>query len=130
MMQDQQLIDEVLTVWRVSETTSSTLNWTWYLISQHPKVEQRLSNELKLTFSEFDDLPRFLYTRQIIEEAIRLYPAGWLVTRRALRDDWLGEYFVPAGTEICVPLYFIQRPIKAQMILAHRRRIHPRRCHR
>ena len=38
-----------------------------------------------------------------------LYPAGWLVTRRALRDDRLGEYFVPAGTEIYIPPYFIQR---------------------
>jgi cytochrome P450 len=111
LMPDQQLIDEVLTVIVAGhETTASTLNWTWYLISQHPEVEERLSNELNLTtFSEFDDLPRFLYTRQIIEEVMRLYPAGWLVTRRALRDDWLGEYFVPAGTEIYVPPYFIQR---------------------
>jgi cytochrome P450 len=110
-MQDQQLIDEVLTVIVAGhETTASTLNWTWYLISQHPEVEEMLSNELKLTtFSEFDDLPKFLYARQIVEEAMRLYPAGWLVTRRALRDDWLGEYFVPAGTEIYIPPYFIQR---------------------
>jgi cytochrome P450 len=111
LMPDQQLIDEVLTVIVAGhETTASTLNWTWYLISQHPGVEERLSNELNLmTFAEFDDLPRFLYTRQIVEEAMRLYPAGWLVTRKALRDDWLGEYFVPAGTEIYVPPYFIQR---------------------
>jgi cytochrome P450 len=40
---------------------------------------------------------------------MRLYPAGWLVTRKALRNDRLGEYFVPAGTEIYVPPYFIQR---------------------
>jgi hypothetical protein len=32
-----------------------------------------------------------------------------LVPGKALRDDWLGEYFVPAGTEIYVPPYFIQR---------------------
>lgn len=111
LMQDQQLIDEVLTLIVAGhETTASTLNWTWYLISQHPEVEERLSNELKLaTFSECEDLSRFPYSQQIIEEAMRLYPAGWLVTRKALRDDWLGEYFVPAGTEIYVPPYFIQR---------------------
>jgi cytochrome P450 len=112
LMQDRQLIDEILTLIVAGhETTASTLNWTWYLISQHPEVEQRLSNELSCltTFSEFADLPRFLYTRQIIEEAMRLYPAGWLLTRKALCDDRLGEYFVPAGTEIYVPPYFIQR---------------------
>jgi len=112
LMQDSQLIDEILTLIVAGhETTASTLNWTWYLISQHAEVEQALSNELKALpiFSGFDDLPRFLYTRQIIEEAMRLYPAGWLVTRRALRDDRLGEYLVPAGTEIYIPPYFIQR---------------------
>ena len=110
-MQDRQLIDEILTLIVAGhETTASTLNWTWYLLSQHPEVEERLSSELnQTTFSEFSDLPKYLYTRQIIDETMRLYPAGWLLSRRALRDDWLGEYFVPAGTEIYVPPYFIQR---------------------
>ncbi len=111
-MEDRQLIDEILTLIVAGhETTASTLNWAWYLISQHPGVEQRLSNELNtLTpLSEIGDLPKFLYTRQIIDEVMRLYPAGWLLTRKALQDDMLGEYFVPAGTEIYVPLYFIQR---------------------
>jgi cytochrome P450 len=111
-MDADQLIDEILTLIVAGhETTASTLNWTWYLLSQHPDVEQRLSDELNClpTFSEFDDLPRFLYTRQIVDEAMRLYPAGWLLTRKALRDDQLGEYFVPAGTEIYVAPYFIQR---------------------
>jgi cytochrome P450 len=111
-MQDRQLVNEILTLIVAGhETTASTLNWTWYLISQHPEVERSLSDELaNLTaFPEFDDLPRFVYTRQIIDEATRLYPAGWLMTRKALKDDRLGDYFVPAGTEIYVSPYFIQR---------------------
>jgi cytochrome P450 len=112
LMQDGQLIDEILTMIVAGhETTASTLNWAWYLVSQHPEVEQRLSDELNTleASSEFRDLPRFLYTRQIIDETMRLYPAGWVVTRKALGDDRLGEYFVPAGTEIYVAPYFIQR---------------------
>jgi len=111
-MPDSQLIDEILTLIVAGhETTASTLSWAWYLISQHPEVEQKLSNELNTltACSELVDLPRFLYTRQVIDEVMRLYPAGWLLTRRALHDDHLGEYFVPAGTEIYIPLYFIQR---------------------
>jgi cytochrome P450 len=111
-MADRQLVDEVLTLIVAGhETTASILNWAWYLLSQHPEVDQRLGSELNTlaAFSEFSDLPRFLYTRQIIDEAMRLYPAGWLLTRKALQDDWLGEYFVPVGTEIYIPLYFIQR---------------------
>jgi cytochrome P450 len=112
LMPDTQLIDEILTLIVAGhETSASTLNWAWYLISQHPEVEQKLSNELNTltTCSELSDLPRFLYTRQVIDEVMRLYPAGWLLTRKALHDDRLGEYFVPAGTEIYIPLYFIQR---------------------
>jgi cytochrome P450 len=112
LMHDEQLIDEILTLIVAGhETTASTLNWAWYLVSQHPEVEQRLSNEVntKTTFSETGDPSRFPYTRQIIDETMRLYPAGWVVTRKALHDDQLGEYFVPAGTEIYIAPYFIQR---------------------
>lgn len=112
LMENSQLVDEILTMIVAGhETTASTLNWVWYLISQHPDVERELSNELETLPSCFDfiDLSRFVYTRQIIDEAMRMYPAGWLLTRKALRDDRLGEYFVPAGTEIYVPPYFIQR---------------------
>jgi cytochrome P450 len=112
LMPDRQLIDETLTLIVAGhETTASTLNWTWYLISQHPEVEDRLANELNtLTTSfEFEDLPKFSYARQIIEETMRLYPAGWLLSRKALGDDRLGDYFVPEGTELYVPVYFLQR---------------------
>jgi cytochrome P450 len=112
IMQDGQIINEILTLIVAGhETTASTLNWTWYLISQHPEVEERLSNEVNnlTTIPELEDLPKFPYTRQIVDESMRLYPAGWLMTRRALGDDRLGDYFVPAGTEIYISPYFIQR---------------------
>jgi cytochrome P450 len=108
------MVNEILTlVVAGHETTASTLNWAWYLLSQHPHVEDKLSQEIASVpvgdTPTLDDLPRFPYTRQVLEETLRLYPAGWLMTRRALRDDQLGDYFVPAGTEIYVPPYFIQR---------------------
>jgi cytochrome P450 len=56
-----------------------------------------------------DGLKEFTYTRGVIEEALRLYPPGWLMTRRAVKDDQIGEYFVPAGTEIYISPYYIQR---------------------
>jgi cytochrome P450 len=111
LTQDRQLVDEILTLIVAGhETTASTLSWCWYLVSQHPEVERRLSEELDAAdFSEFDDLPKFPYARQVIDETMRLYPAGWLLTRKAVRADCLGTYFVPAGTEIYVSPYFIQR---------------------
>jgi cytochrome P450 len=113
-MPDRQLANEIKTLIVAGhETTASTLSWTWYLLSEHPEVEEKLSSELSsLTCSEvprLDDLPKFAYTHRIIDEALRLYPAGWLLTRKAVKDDQLGDYFVPAGTEIYISPYFIQR---------------------
>jgi len=113
-MPDSQLVNEIMTIVVAGhETTASTLNWTWYSLSQHPEVEEKLSSEivnlLAGGFPDLRDLPKFAYTRQVLEEAMRLYPPGWLMTRRALKDDHLGDYFVPAGTEIYISPYFIQR---------------------
>ena len=80
VMSDRQLVNEIKTLIIAGhETTASTLNWTWYLISQHPEVERKLSDELDslllgTRFPELIDLPRFSYTRQVIDETLRLYP--------------------------------------------------------
>ncbi len=113
-MPDRQLVSEIMTLIVAGhETTASTLNWTWYLLSQNPEIEKKLSRELDnwigSEFPELSDLPKFTYTRQVIDEVLRLYPAGWLMTRKALKDDQIGDYFVPAGTEIYISPYFIQR---------------------
>jgi cytochrome P450 len=111
-MTDSQLAKEIMTLIVAGhETTASTLNWTWYLLSQYPEVESKLSAELGIArdIVAIGDLKRYPYARNVIEEALRLYPAGWLMTRRALRDDRIGDYFVPAGTEIYISPYFIQR---------------------
>jgi cytochrome P450 len=113
IMPDRQLVNETMTLIVAGhETTASTLNWVWYLLSQHPEVEEKLWRELNdVHASELPDLNdgRFTYTRHILDEALRLYPPGWLMTRRALKDDYLGDYFVPAGTEIYISTYHIQR---------------------
>jgi cytochrome P450 len=114
MMSDRQLVNEIMTLIVAGhETTASTLNWVWYLLSQHPEAEEQLWRELDNVdpseLLDLNDLGRFTYTRHVIEEALRLYPPGWLMTRKALKDDHLGGYFVPAGTEVYISIYHIQR---------------------
>jgi cytochrome P450 len=113
-MPDRQLVSEIMTLIVAGhETTALTLNWTWYLLAQNSEAEEKLSRELgSLCGSEvfeLRDLPKFPYTRQVIEEAMRLYPPVWLMTKKALKDDQIGDYFVPAGTEIYISPYLIQR---------------------
>jgi cytochrome P450 len=113
-MPDLQLAREAMTlVIAGHETTASVLNWTWYLLSQHSQVEARLSLELERLAPdqplEVETLARFPYTQALIEEALRCYPPLWLITRKAVADDYLGDYFVPAGTEIYISPYLVQR---------------------
>ncbi len=113
-MPDSQLVSEIITLIVAGhETTASTLNWTWYLLSKNADVEEKLSSELNALpgsdSPEIADLAKYVYTRQVIEEALRLYPPLWLMTRAALKNDQLGDYFVPAGTEIYISPYLIQR---------------------
>jgi cytochrome P450 len=113
-MPERELIDEVLTLIVAGhETTASALNWTWYLISQHPQVEARLHAEIDAAAEEpapglaqMESLP---YTQQVINEALRLYPPGWLLSRRAIEADELGGYAVPAGSNVLLPLYLLHR---------------------
>ncbi len=113
-MSDRQVIDEAMTLIVAGhETTASALNWLWYLVSQHPEVEQSLHDEIDAMELpaplQLDDLNRFTYTRQVIAETLRLYPPGWLLTRRAIDDDRIGNYRVPAGSDVFISPYLVHR---------------------
>src|ERR1700722_3526310 len=113
-MPQRELIDEVLTLIVAGhETTASGLNWTWYLLSQHPEVAARLHAEIdataELATPQLADMEGLSYTRQVIDEALRLYPPGWLLSRRTLEPDVLGGYAVPANANVLLPLYLLHR---------------------
>jgi cytochrome P450 len=113
-MPERQLIDEVMTMIIAGHETSATaMNFAWYLVSRHPQVEQRLHAEIDALpdrpLVSFEDARQLRYTRALIEEAMRLYPPVWLLTRRALEPDTLSGYALPAGTDVMFSPYIIHR---------------------
>jgi cytochrome P450 len=52
-----------------------------------------------------DDLPRLVYTRQVIEESLRLYPPVYALIRDARADDEIGGYRIPARTTVVLSPY-------------------------
>jgi cytochrome P450 len=113
-MGERELIDEVMTLIVAGhETTASGLNWTWYLLSQHPQAEARLHAELDaapaLAAPGLAEMEALAYTGQVVNEALRLYPPGWLLSRRNVAADVLGGFSVPPGTNVLLPLYLLHR---------------------
>lgn len=114
-MSDKQLRDEVMTLILAGhETTANTLSWTWYLLSQHPDVEDRLIAELETVLNgrppTAADLPRLRYTEMIIKESMRLYPPVWVLEgRRAIEDLEIGGYYVPRGTTMLLSPWLAHR---------------------
>ncbi len=113
-MSEPALIDEALTlVVAGHETTASVLNWTWYLLSQHPDVEASLHAEIaSKSLPRAASLPQsetLIYAQQVLNETMRLYPPGWLLSRRTIGADVLGGYPIPAGANVLLPLYLLHR---------------------
>lgn len=112
-MGDRQLLDEIMTLIIAGhETTASSLNWFWYLVTQHPEVQARIADEAIAGGTDtpaYESLERFPYIRRALDEALRLYPPGWLLTRRSQAPATLGHYALPAGTDVLISPYLVQR---------------------
>jgi len=113
-MDDKEMRDETMTLlFAGHETTTVALSWTWWLLGTHPEAESRLHEELDGVLADrlpsFEDLPDLPYTRMVFQEAMRLYPPAWVMSRRPLKDDEVGGYRIPAGSTVLISPYVTHR---------------------
>jgi cytochrome P450 len=113
-LSDRQLRDEMITLLIAGhETVASALTWTWHLLAETPEADAKLYSEVQQTVGDRlptgDDLPRLVHTRAVFEEAMRLYPPAWVITRRAREDDDVQGYRVPRGALVVLSPYATQR---------------------
>ncbi|MEU3752696.1 cytochrome P450 [Streptomyces olivoreticuli] len=109
-LDDRQVLDQVVTFLVAgSETTASTLAFVFHLMGTLPEVEKRVHAEVDEALGGrtpvYDDLPALPYTRNVITEALRLYPPSWMAMRVAAEDTELGGRHIPAGTMILYSAY-------------------------
>ena len=108
------LRDELVTIFSAGhETSANGLAWTLYLLSQHPNIVQRLKEEIQQVLGNrlpsFADLKQMPYTRQVIEEGMRLYPPVWGVGRYAKAADQWGEHHIAANTIVICQIFSLHR---------------------
>jgi cytochrome P450 len=113
-MDDSQLRHEVMGLLLAGyETTANALSWTYYLLSRNAWASQRMRDEVRQAVGSrrpgSSDLAQLPYVRRVLEESLRLYPPAWIIGRRAISDDIVGGYDVPAGTVIAICIYTLHR---------------------
>lgn len=114
MMSDKQLLDETKSlVLAGHETTSLALSWTYYVLAQHPDIEEKLVEEAMRVLGDrtplAQDVPKLVYARQVFLEVMRLYPPVPGVSRNAVVEDEVEGIKVPAGQLVLVSPYATHR---------------------
>ena len=109
----RELRDEVLTLMIAGhETTANALAWTWHLLSTWPDAARAIRDEVRDVLGdrrdvEFEDLQKLSWTRNVIQEVMRLYPPLWFIPRSVERDTRLGGVHMPRGAMVLVSPYVL-----------------------
>ncbi|KAE8344955.1 hypothetical protein BDV24DRAFT_148408 [Aspergillus arachidicola] len=104
------------------DTSATWLSWTLHLLSKHQHIQVKLREEIRsyfpflfesatwkdanVTEANVDRLP---YLNNVCRESLRYIPPVPIVPREAVTDERIGEYFIPNGTSICIPVNTIHR---------------------
>jgi hypothetical protein len=104
-MDEKQLVDEILILFTAGhETTSNALTFTSQLLAQHQDIQQQVYEEIAEIKAKTTDLLPFLkgltYTKQVIEESLRLYPPAYFIDRMNIEDDEFEGLKIPAASRL------------------------------
>ncbi|MGH1416120.1 MAG: cytochrome P450 [Pelagimonas sp.] len=113
-MNTAELRDNLLTfIVAGHETTALTLSWSLYLMAFDPAVQDRARAEAQSVLNgktaTGEDVANLPYIRQIVDEALRLYPPAGMVSRTALAKDELCGREVLPGDTVILPIYALHR---------------------
>ncbi|WP_217242261.1 cytochrome P450 [Streptomyces sp. AC555_RSS877] len=111
---DQQIIaDTLFLLFAGVHGLKDVLPHVLYELHRHPHIEQRVHDEIDSALQgrpvQAEDLARLAYTRRVVKETLRLYPAVWMLARRTLVPVRLGPAELPAGTELLYNNYAVHR---------------------
>jgi unspecific monooxygenase len=95
------------------ETTAVALFWALYLVAATPEVGERIAAEAAAVDlgpqGAAEALPRLVYTRAVVQEALRLYPPAFTLARQARRADAAGGIAIPARAVVLIAPWVLHR---------------------
>jgi len=116
-MSDQQIHDEILTMFLAGhETSALSLSWAIHLLASHPEVQQKAADEVAAVTSgrpiRAADYPRLHYLKAIVEETMRLYPSVWSLGRNVEQNTELDGNPIAKGTHVWLCIYHMHRDVR------------------
>jgi len=114
-LSDREIRDECNTfIFEGHDTTSAALSWTFFLISTHPEVEEKVIEEINTVlgdkqYPDADDLKNLRYLGMCIKEGLRLYPSVPTIARNMTEDTEINGHIIPKGADVYVHPYVIHR---------------------
>ncbi|NOQ36145.1 MAG: cytochrome P450 [Methylococcaceae bacterium] len=111
-MTDQQIRDEVITIFTAGhETTANLLSWTLYLLAKHPEILSKLRAELTQSLQgkipDTEDLQSLVYMPAILNESLRIRPPVGMMIRKVNKDTELDGYLLKGGSLAIFSIYNI-----------------------
>ncbi|MCS7020008.1 MAG: cytochrome P450 [Cytophagales bacterium] len=113
-MTEEQLRDEIITLFMAGhETSANALAWCFYLLAQHPDVAMQMRQEINRVAAgkpmSFEQLQALTFTKQVVQETLRLYPPAWVIGRKSLQPDTIAGYQIPANRTVLISPYVTHR---------------------
>lgn len=108
-MAEEQLIDEILILFTAGhETTSNALTFTCELLARNPQIQEKLYSEIIEAKSTSESLMDFIkncsFTKNVIEESLRLYPPAYFIDRVNIEEDEFEGMVIPKDTNLLFSL--------------------------
>lgn len=113
-MNQAELRDNLLTfIVAGHETTALTLSWALYLLAFDPQAQERARDEIAQVLGDGpvtgESTAQLTYLRNVVNEALRLYPPAAILSRTALAEDTLCGREVRRGDTVMIPIYALHR---------------------
>lgn len=94
------------------DTTAHALSWTLWALATHPKIQERLYEEIAVNFPDKYSVTDFKtkdlkYFDAVIKESMRLFPPVPIFQRRLANDVVIGKHTVPKGAELSIAPFFL-----------------------
>jgi cytochrome P450 len=114
VMNDAELTSNLYTLIAAGhETTAMALGWALWLLAKDQSSQDRLREEAVRVAAARDftakDVEALVFTKQVIQETMRLFPPVTFIGRQALEDTKIGPHAVSKKAQILVPVWSLHR---------------------